>query len=166
MWNVGYPNEVCTCSRDGNATPDESVRTVTITAWVRSFTSSFCITLRGCIFAVSSPIDRRLRLLYCAFNRLAQFGLTKRERKDLHTGIKEFNLKGHVFDRPFLPDQLIHSRLSNLARAIGAGIGSMIVAGGCAIQLYLEANGRPVLRRALAEDFIAIVGGLLIVSLR
>jgi hypothetical protein len=36
--------------------------------------------------------------------------------------------KGHVFDRPLLPDELIHPRLSNLARAIGAGIGSMIVA--------------------------------------
>jgi hypothetical protein len=28
--------------------------------------------------------------------------LAKRERKDLNTGIKEFDLKGHVFDRPLL----------------------------------------------------------------
>src|SRR5258708_27117081 len=74
--------------------------------------------------------------------------LAKRERKDFNTGIKEFNLKGHVFDRSLLPDELIHPRLSNLARAIGAGIGSMIVGWRDSIQLYLEANGRPVLRRA------------------
>src|ERR1700736_6659835 len=55
--------------------------------------------------------------------------LAERERERLNTRIKEFNLKNHVFDRPFLTDELIHSRLLNLAQAIGAGIGSMIVAG-------------------------------------
>jgi len=55
--------------------------------------------------------------------------LAKRERKDLDAGIEEFDLEGHVFDRPLLPDELIHPRLSNIARSIGSGIGSMVVAG-------------------------------------
>lgn len=59
--------------------------------------------------------------------------LTKRERKDFNVGIKEFNLKGHVFDGPLLPDKLIHPRPSNLAGAISAGIGPMIVSGRGAI---------------------------------
>jgi hypothetical protein len=59
----------------------------------------------------------------------------KRERKDFDTGIKEFNLKRHLFDRALLPDKLIHPRQSNLARAVGAGIASMIGAGGRAVQL-------------------------------
>ena len=56
--------------------------------------------------------------------------LAERERKGFDARIKEFNLKGHVVDRPPLPDELIHPRLSNLASTIGAAIGSMIVAGG------------------------------------
>src|ERR1700733_9142546 len=72
--------------------------------------------------------------------------LTKRERKDLDAGIKEFNLKRHVFDRPLLPDELIHPRLSNLAAAIGAGIGSVIGLGCGTNQLDLEANWRSILR--------------------
>lgn len=48
--------------------------------------------------------------------------LAKRERKDLDTGIEEFDLKGHVLDRPHLPDELIHPWLLNLASAVGAGI--------------------------------------------
>src|ERR1700730_6721438 len=74
--------------------------------------------------------------------------LAERERKSLNTRIKEFNLKNHVFDRPFLTDELIHSRLLNLAQAISGGIASMIVAGCCAtIQRYFETNWRAVLRR-------------------
>src|SRR5205823_3193592 len=83
--------------------------------------------------------------------------LTKRERKGLDAGIEEFNLKDHVFDGPLLPDELIHPRLSNLARSIGAGIGSMIVAGHGAIQLHLEANRRPALRRAQDHMDVAAV---------
>jgi hypothetical protein len=67
--------------------------------------------------------------------RRAIESLAKRERKDLVAGINEFNPKGRVFDRPLLPDKLIHSRLSNLAGAIGAGIGSMVGLGRGAIQL-------------------------------
>ncbi len=80
--------------------------------------------------------------------RLLRCLLAKRERKDLDAGIEEFDLAGHAFDRPRLPDELIHPRLSNFARAIGAGIGSMIAARRGAIPLYLEANGRNVLSRA------------------
>ena len=76
------------------------------------------------------------------------YRLTKRERKDLNAGVKEFNLKGHVFDRPLLPDELIHPRLSNLAGAIVPGIGSMIALGRGTIELYLEADGHPILRWA------------------
>jgi len=52
------------------------------------------------------------------------FSLAKSERKGLDAGIKEFNLKGHVFDRSLLPNELVHPWQSNLAQAIGAGIGS------------------------------------------
>jgi hypothetical protein len=45
----------------------------------------------------------------CELRRL----LAKRERKDFDAGIKEFNLKGQVLDRPLLPDELIHARLWN-----------------------------------------------------
>src|SRR5258706_6721376 len=72
--------------------------------------------------------------------------LAEREREHLDAGIEEFDLEGHVFDRPLLPDQLIHPRFPNLARAIGAGIGAMIAARRGAVQRYLEANGRPLLR--------------------
>ena len=65
------------------------------------------------------------------------------EREDLDAGIEEFNLKGHVLDRPLLSDELIHPRLPNLARAIAGGIGSMIDAGRGAVQPYLEAAGVP-----------------------
>ena len=83
--------------------------------------------------------------------------LAKRERKDFDAGIKEFNLKGNVFDRPLLTDKLIHPRLSNLAGAIGAGIRPVIGLGCCAIQLYLEVNGRPILRRTQNHMEVAAV---------
>src|SRR5262249_2931857 len=49
-------------------------------------------------------------------------------------------------DRPFSPDELVHPRLSNLARAVGGRIGPMIVARRCAIDRYLKPNGRTILR--------------------
>ena len=73
--------------------------------------------------------------------------LAKRKRESLDTGIEDFNLKGHVFDRPLLPEELIHPELSNRACAIGVGIGSMIVAGHDAVYLYSEANRSPALVR-------------------
>jgi hypothetical protein len=69
--------------------------------------------------------------------------LPELERKDLDTGIEEFDLKCDVVDCFLLPDELIHPRLSNLSRAIGAGIGSMTAARHGAIERYFEANGCP-----------------------
>src|SRR5262245_23592433 len=74
--------------------------------------------------------------------------LAKRERKDLDTGIEEFNLKGHVFDWPFLTDELIHPGLPNFAGTIRIGIDSVIVTWSRPIQSYLETNRAAVLRRA------------------
>jgi hypothetical protein len=74
--------------------------------------------------------------------------LPKRERKGLNAGIKEFDLNRSVFYSTLLPDELIESGLSNLAGAVRGGIDSTIVAGRRAVQLYLEANGLAVLRRA------------------
>ena len=103
------------------------------------------------------PGFRRLTLGSAGDASILRCLLAKRKRKDLDAGIEEFNFKSYVFDRSLLPDELIHPRLSNLARAIGAGIGSMIIAGRCAIQLYLEANGRPVLRRTQNHMEVAAV---------
>jgi hypothetical protein len=83
--------------------------------------------------------------------------LAKRERKGRDAGIEEFDLKGHVSDRTLLPNELIHPRLSNFARAIGAGIGSVIATGLGAIQLYPEANGRCVPSRAQDHMEVAAV---------
>jgi len=84
--------------------------------------------------------------------------LAEREGEGLDTWIEKFNLKGHVFDSALLPDELIHPRLSNLARAIGGGIDAMIVAGFGAIQPHIEANRRP-LARAKLEDASSIEPG-------
>src|SRR5215469_14526144 len=62
----------------------------------------------------------------CANVRIA---LSKRKREGLDTGVEEFDLKVHVLDLSLLPDELIHSGLSNLTCAIGGGIGTMVVAG-------------------------------------
>ena len=72
--------------------------------------------------------------------------LAKRERKDFDARIQELDLKGHILNRPLLPDELIHPRLPNLARAVGAGIDSVIVARCGPIQSQLETNGGAVLR--------------------
>jgi hypothetical protein len=54
--------------------------------------------------------------------------LTKREYTSLSSRIKEFDLKGPVFDVTLLPDELIETGLANLARAVRRGIRSTIVA--------------------------------------
>ena len=78
----------------------------------------------------------------------SKFELAEGERKSLDTWIEEFNLKGSVLDRPLLPDELIHPGYLNLTRAIGGGIGSMIVPGCGAVYLYSETHRLPILRRA------------------
>lgn len=80
--------------------------------------------------------------------------LSECDRKDLDAGIKEFNLKRHVYNRSLLPDELIHPRFANLARAVDRGIEAMIIAGRRAIQLDLKANQRIVPR--WAQDHMEI----------
>jgi hypothetical protein len=71
--------------------------------------------------------------------------LAKGERKDLNTGIEEFDLKGLVFYSPLLPYELIHPGLPNFAGTVSAGIDSMIVTWRRPIQGHLETNGAAVL---------------------
>jgi len=73
--------------------------------------------------------------------------LAESERIDLDAGIKKFDFEGRVFDGTLLTDELIHPRLSNFARAVGVGIGSVIASGRAAIQTESEANGRTVVSR-------------------
>src|SRR5690348_7685395 len=83
--------------------------------------------------------------------------LSKRERKGLDARIEEFNLEGRVPDCPLLPDELIHSRLANLTRAVRVGIGSMTFARLNSVQLQSKPNGCPVLCRAQNHVEIAAV---------
>src|SRR5512133_283894 len=69
-----------------------------------------------------SPVSRAVQIL------------AKRERISLYPGIEEIDLEADVFDWSFLPDELVHPRLPNFARAIGAGIRSMIIARSSAIE--------------------------------
>ena len=82
---------------------------------------------------------------------------TQKRTIDRDSGIQEFNLERHIFNRLFLPDKLVQSRLADFPRSVGAGIGAMIVAGSGAVQFHSEANGRSVLRRAQDHMEIAAV---------
>jgi hypothetical protein len=73
--------------------------------------------------------------------------LTKRERKGLDAGVKEFDLKSPVSYLTLLPDELIKTGLSNLAGAFRRGVNSTIVAGCGAVQSHLETNGLAGFRR-------------------
>ena len=64
----------------------------------------------------------------------------KRERKGLSAGIKELDLKQSISDPTFLSNELIHSRLPDLAGPIGIGIDAVIFARSGAIQLHSEAH--------------------------
>src|SRR3984885_16013904 len=74
--------------------------------------------------------------------------LTEGERKSLNSRIKEFNLKGSVFDSTLLPDELIETGIPDLTGAVRGGIKSTIVAGRGAVQCHPEAHRLTVLRRA------------------
>jgi hypothetical protein len=74
--------------------------------------------------------------------------LTESEVKGLNAGIKEFDLKSPVLDLPLLPDELIETRFSNLARTVRGGISSMVIAGRGAVQGDLESNGLAMFRRS------------------
>ena len=73
--------------------------------------------------------------------------LTKREVKSLNAGIKKFDLKSPVFYLSLLPDELIETRLANLAGAVRCGIRSTILAGRLPVQCHPKANGPSVFRR-------------------
>ena len=73
--------------------------------------------------------------------------LTEREVKRLNAGVKELDFESPVFYLPFLPDELIEARLSDLAGAARGGIGPIIVARRRPIQCHPKASGLPVLRR-------------------
>ena len=55
--------------------------------------------------------------------------LAEGERKGLNARIKKFDCKGSVFDLTLLPDELVKTRIPDLAGAIRSGIKSSIVAG-------------------------------------
>src|ERR1700722_18510019 len=73
--------------------------------------------------------------------------LTKRECKGLNTGLQEFDLKSPAFHLMFLPDELMQTILSNLARAVRSGVHPTIDARRDAVQCHLKANGFTILRR-------------------
>src|SRR5258708_15178995 len=72
----------------------------------------------------------------------------KRERKGLDARIKELDLKESISCPTFLPNELIHSRLPDLAGPIGIAINSVIFARSGAIQLHSEAHRLTVFWRS------------------
>ena len=59
--------------------------------------------------------------------------LPERERKGLDAGIKELNFYDRFRDGSSLPDELVHSRLPDVAHSISARIGAVVIAGSRAI---------------------------------
>src|SRR5437870_10795162 len=62
------------------------------------------------------------------------------EDESLNAGIKELDLKTPVLYLAFLADELVQTRLLNLASAVRGGIRSTIVGRRFAVQRHLEAN--------------------------
>src|SRR5271169_1290083 len=77
--------------------------------------------------------------------------LTKGEVKGANARIEKFDLEGSVYDRTFLPDELIETRLPNFAAAVRRRINAVILAERGAVQRDLETNWLPVLRRSQNE---------------
>jgi hypothetical protein len=71
--------------------------------------------------------------------------LTKREVKGVNPRIEKFDFKGSVYDRAFLPDELIEPRLSNFAGAVRASIDPAIFTWNSAVKRHPEANGLTVI---------------------
>ncbi len=67
--------------------------------------------------------------------------LTKREVKSVNTRIEEFDLEGSVYDRTFLPDELIEPGLPNFAGAVRGSVNAAIFAGSGAIQSTTKRTG-------------------------
>jgi hypothetical protein len=71
--------------------------------------------------------------------------------------IEELDLERAILDARPLPNELVETRLADLAAAVGGRIGSVRVAGRGAVQAHLEANGVPVLPRRQHEVQVAAV---------
>src|SRR6266850_909343 len=77
------------------------------------------------------------------------------EDESLNAGIKELDLKTPVLYLAFLADELIQTRLLNLAGAVRGGIRSTIVSRRFAVQRHLEAIWLTVLGRSQHQVQIA-----------
>jgi len=74
--------------------------------------------------------------------------LTKREVKGVNARIEEFDFEGPVYDRTFLPDELIKPGLPNFAGAVRGSVNAAVFAGSNAIQSHDEAYWLAILRRS------------------
>ena len=68
--------------------------------------------------------------------------LTEREVKRLNAGAKELDLKSPVSYLTSLSDELLETRLSDLAGAVRGGIGPIIVAGRRRVQCHSNRDFR------------------------
>ena len=66
----------------------------------------------------------------------------------MNAGIEKLDLKSPVSNRALLPNELIHSRLPDLAHPFGIRINSMIFARSGALQLPSEEHRLTVFRRS------------------
>src|SRR5262249_26858883 len=120
-----------------------SFRTIARTA-LPCFSSS-SVTVRP--IAPTRPAAPVIRMGFAMFyppmrssNRQAS---AKRERKDSNAGFEKLDLKSSVLYRALLPNELIHSRLPDLAGPVGIRIDSVIVTRSDAAQPHLEAHRLP-----------------------
>src|SRR6516165_4322211 len=81
----------------------------------------------------------------------------KRKRERLHTGIEEFDFKGSVLYRPFLPDELIKPVTLNCPQAVQIGISTVIFSWRCAIQRHFETDRLVLFRGSQDEMKVACV---------
>ena len=81
--------------------------------------------------------------------------LTKRERKRLHSWIKELNLESSIFHPPFLPDELIEPVILDCSRPVVVGIDSVVVTWSSAVQFYDESDRLAILSGSQHEVKIA-----------
>src|SRR5579863_8560339 len=96
----------------------------------------------------STQSGRRVHLVaFSSSARRPAALLTERERKRLNAGIEEFDLESPVFYLALLPDELIETRLTNLAGAVRSGIDAAIFARRHTVHCHFEANGLTILRR-------------------
>jgi hypothetical protein len=81
--------------------------------------------------------------------------LAECEYKGLHTRVKKFDLDSAIVYLPLLPDELVETRLANLAGPVRGRIKASIVAWRGAVQFDSIANRLPVLRRTEHQMEIA-----------